>query len=82
MKDTILKDNTSSYNFITVVDRYDFDTVLVDYMNFICMRYEGYRSILDHALLYEDMLLYKAKFIYSMEYLDDERLDERNITSY
>ena len=82
MKDTILKDNTSSYNFITVVDRYDFDTALVDYMHFICMRYEGYRSILDHALLYEDMLLDKAKFISSMEYLDDERMNERNIISY
>lgn len=82
MKDTVLKDNTSSYNFITVVDRYDFDTALVDYMYFICMRYEGYRSILDHALLYEDMLLNKAKFISSMEYLDDERIDGRNNISY
>lgn len=71
MKSIILKDNTSSYNFINILDKFEYDKALVDYLSFIGLKdYEDYKGILDHAVLYENMLKDKAHFIDEIESLD------------
>ena len=71
MRDIVLKDNTSSYNFINVTDKFLFDKVLIDYLSFIGLSdYKDYENILNHAKLYKDILVDKAHILMNIEKLN------------